>query len=275
VSTARAVRREIVAWMADPEAPNPANPIHSGSGARAYGFAAALVGGVHVYGFAVGAILDALGPGWLEHGFAELEFRRPVYPNERLVVSVDGDGTLTVSAADHDVRLRGRVGLGDAPWRDELIRPVCIAPEDPASPRPRLCPENVPVGADLRARAVHLAHDEMERFCREKQNEQLACFYGRDAFAHAAWIAGQPIHLLHHSFDYGPAVHTASRIQHVRAVRNGETVVVAGRCVDAFERKGHHYIVNDCVLLDREGRTLTQLRHTAIYRLAAPAGGHS
>jgi hypothetical protein len=119
---------------------------------------------------------------------------------------------------------------------------------------------------------VRLDADEHERFCREKQDERRSDFLGRDAPAHPAWLASQPIWLLHHSFEYGPAIHTASRIQHHRAVRVGAALLVCGRCVDAYERKGHHYIVNDCAILDDAGNVTTQIRHTAIFQLATSRG---
>jgi hypothetical protein len=74
----------------------------------------------------------------------------------------------------------------------------------------------------------------------------------------------QPIYWLHHSFSYGPAIHTESRIQH-RCRGRRQQLVVIGRCVDAFERKGHHYIVNDAEILTRLARRSPQ-SDTAIYR---------
>jgi hypothetical protein len=271
VSAIRAAHRTFRAHMADPEAPNAANPIHSGGGARAYGFRAALVGGVTVYGWTVATILDALGDAWLEDGFAELEFRRPVHPDESLEVRVDDDGTLTVAATADDVRLRGRIGRGDPAWLATLARSGRTVPES-VETRPRLTADNVPRGQDLPALGVTLDRAQAEQFCREKQGETLACFYGDHAFVHPAWLATQPIHLLHHAYVYGPAVHTASLVAQRRPARVGEAFVITGRCVDAFERKGHAYIVNDCAILDGAAQVVTQIRHTAIYRLAAPAG---
>ena len=58
------VEATLVAFMDDPDAPRPENPIHSTSGALEYGYAAALVGGVVVYGWATPLILDVLGDTW-------------------------------------------------------------------------------------------------------------------------------------------------------------------------------------------------------------------
>ena len=264
----KAVARTIVAAMPDADTPNPGNPIHSSDSARDYGFRAALVGGATIYGWCVPAIIDAAGMEWLDHGWVDVAFRRPVFPDDRLNVRIDADGAFEVRGDDARVRIDGRVGLGDAPWLPDITTPTRKPPEPAADPLPVLTPQNVPVGRDLRARRVPLSRLDAEAFCRDKQGERLACFYGDAARIHPAWLANQPIYALHHSFSYGPAIHTSSRIQHRRGGRVGQDLVVRGRCVDAFERNGHDYIVNDVDIEDATGVSLAAIRHTAIYRVA-------
>ena len=254
--------------MPEADAPNPGNPIHSSDGARDYGFRAALVGGATIYGWCASAIIDAAGMSWLDHGWVDVAFRRPVHPDDRLDVCVDADGTFEVRGDDDRIRIEGHVGVGDAPWLADITTPLHKPPEPAADPLPALSPQNVPVGRDLRARRVPLSRVDAETFCREKQSETLACFYGDAARVHPAWFANQPIYWLHHSFSYGPAIHTESRIQHRRATHVGQDFVVLGRCVDAFERKGHQYIVNDVEILDASGESVVAIRHTAIYQVA-------
>ena len=56
-----AVERSIDAFLSNDDSPDIGNPIHSTEIAKKYGFKGALVGGVTVYGWAVPAILEALG----------------------------------------------------------------------------------------------------------------------------------------------------------------------------------------------------------------------
>lgn len=262
------VARTIIATMPDADAPNPGNPIHSSDSARDYGFRAALVGGATIYGWCVPALIDAAGMDWLDHGWVDVAFRRPVFPDDRLHVRVGADGAFEVRGDDARVRIDGRVGLGNAPWLLDITTPARKPPQPAADPLPILTPQNVPVGRDLRARRVPLSRFDAEAFCREKQAERLECFYGDAARIHPAWLANQPIYALHHSFSYGPAIHTNSRIQHRRGGRVGQDLVVRGRCVDAFQRNGHEYIVNDVDIVDATGASLAAIRHTAIYRVA-------
>ncbi len=264
----RAVTRTLTAMMPEADAPNPGNPIHSSATAKQYGYRAALVGGATIYGWCVESIIDAAGMDWLRHGWADIQFRRPVFPNDSLTVHVQRDGSINVADPDGRVRIEGRIGLGDATWLNELTIPEPRAAELPADPLPPLTSGNLPRSQTLRTRAVPLSRADAELFCREKQHETMACFYGDGAHVHPAWLANQPIYWLHHSYSYGPAIHTASRIQHLGDAHIDDVFTVRGRCVDGFERNGHQYIVNDTEIASSRAGVVARIQHTAIYEVA-------
>lgn len=259
--------RTMTAFMENPDAPRPGNPIHSTASARDYGYAGALVGGATVYGWGARTIMNALGEAWLDEGWAELQFRRPVYPGDHIHISVADDGGFLVSKGS-DACIRGAVGLGEADWLGELVMPTNLTPQPREEKLPALTVESAPVGCDLKARAVPTPPDEMVSFARVKEGEALDCFLSAQPRLHPGWIASQLTHLLHHSYDYGPAIHTQSRIQHLAPAYAGQTLAVAGHCVEVYERKGHHYIVNDGAILAEAGDVLVRLRHTAIFQVA-------
>ena len=254
--------------MEDPDADKP-NAIHSTAGAKDYGYDGALVGGATAYGWAAATIVDALGEDWLNHGWAEVRFKRPIYPRDELLVSVDDDCELSVSkVVDATECFGGRVGLGDAPWLAELAHPPTTPAEPPADPRPVLTLPDAPIGHNLRTRAVAVSAEAANTYARTKERDSMACYYGDCPRVHPAWIAEQPIHWLHHSYEYGPAIHTSSHIQHLGVGVAGQTFEVAGICTDAYERKGHHYIVNDTGIRDATGCVVARVRHTAIFKVA-------
>jgi hypothetical protein len=265
----RAVTHSLTAMMPEADAPNPGNPIHSSETAKQYGYRAALVGGATIYGWCAASIIDAASMNWLEHGWADIQFRRPVFPNDLLTVRIDDQGSIDVAGPDGRVRIEGRIGLGDAAWLAELATPEPRAAQPPASPLPALTADTLPRGQTLRTRAVPLSRADAESFCREKQHEAMACFYGDAAYVHPAWLANQPIYWLHHSYSYGPAIHTASRIQHLGRAQVDDTFVVSGCCVDGFERNGHQYIVNDTAIAGARSGLVARIRHTAIYQVAS------
>jgi hypothetical protein len=268
----RAARREFRAFMEDPDNPNIPNVIHSTDAARDYGFDAALVGGVTAYGWTVQTIRDAVGDQWLDDGWIEVAFRRPIYPEDALTIAVEDAGNdafaLSVVKGDGEVAIHGTLGLGTASWAGELHRSGDTEGRPAPESLPLLTPESVPLGEDLRPMPVAISVEAATRYAVENEADTDPVWAGARPRLHPSWIAARATPFMHHSFDYGPSIHTRSQIQHLAAGYGGQTVVVSGTFMDTFQRKGHHYGVVDCVVASEDGVALAALRHTTIYQVA-------
>jgi hypothetical protein len=119
--------------------------------------------------------------------------------------------------------------------------------------------------------AVPISKDEARTFALQQEREEEPLFTGDSPLIHPGWIAGRMTRLIHHSYNYGPAIHARSHIQNLARAEAGQTVTVAGHFVEAYERKGHNYCVVDGVILAEDGRQLARLRHTTIYQVAKRA----
>lgn len=254
------------AFLNDPDAPRPDNPIHSTRGAKTHGFKGALVGGIHVYGWTTGAFLAAFGHDWLDSGWAEVAFKRPTYDGDLMTVTLDGEH-FSVANSDAAVCLQGGAGKGRGPWFDDLMPGRWQAGEPPLTAPPRLTLAHAPVGRPLRPMTVPLSAADHASFVATTLADDNPLYQGERAHCHPAWLAGRLIYLLHHSYQYGPAVHTASHIQHLAPACVGQAFTVTGHCRQAYERNGHHVIVNDGSLWAEDRTELVRLRHTAIFRL--------
>jgi hypothetical protein len=265
------IERSITAFMEDPDAPRPDNEIHSTDGGKAYGYRAALIGGVDVYGWGTRLVLEVLGQSWLDNGWAEVSFRRPAYPGDELVIKLipDLDDTheFYIDQRDGQHCIEGKVGLNKAAWLKDLDSTGFRTGEERSLSLPKLTMQNAPVGEDLKPRSVSISVDEAVEFTRNRQAEESSIYCGEQPRIHPAWLAGQMTHLLHHSYDYGPAIHAASQIQNLAPAVAGQTLVVTGHCREVYERKGHHYIVNDGSIWSEHGNELVRLRHKAIFQL--------
>ncbi len=268
----RTAERRITAFMEDPDAPRPENPIHSTAGGTEYGYRAALVGGVTVYGWAAPAIIEALGVSWLDHGWCELAFRRPTYPGDemtaRLTERADGTFELTMTNQEGARCLVGAAGLGDAPWLGEMLTPDRLEAERRPESLPQLTLDNAPVGEDLRPQAVEVTAEQARRYASEQVVDEHPLFQGERPRIHPGWIAARMSPFLHHSFEYTPSIHAQSHIQHLAPAFAGQTVTVAGRGVEVYERKGHQYIAADGLIIGEDGTWLARVRHTTIFSVA-------
>ncbi|MDO9446249.1 MAG: MaoC family dehydratase, partial [Dehalococcoidia bacterium] len=152
-----AVEQSVQAFLPHEDSEDISNPIHSSATAQRYGFKAALVGGVTVWGWATPAIQDALGPGWLDRGWADFAFRQPTYPGDTLAVRVAPGSdagpdawSVTMTNQDGVLCVVASVGLGDAPWIDEYVTPGRMVGQASPSPKPALELASAPVGQDWR-----------------------------------------------------------------------------------------------------------------------------
>jgi acyl dehydratase len=263
----------VTAFLDGPDNPNIPNAIHSTEGAKDYGYKAALVGGVTVWGWATPTILEAIGDRWLADGWAHIRFRRPTYPGDELTIRVDeadtdGAHELRLTKADGENAIVGVVGLGKAPWFAELAQAERRIPEPVLDELSPMSLDLAHAAGDIRPMATEISTEEAREYAIEKQRMTNPLFVGEHPRVHPGWSTGRMIRLLHHTFDYGPAIHAQSHIQHLAPFEAGQTIVQAGRIVDAYERKGHHYAILDGMLLGQDGTELVRLRHTTIFQVA-------
>ncbi len=261
------VTRSIVALPEPPEVAE-GNPIHGDEVAAQVGYQGALVSGVHTYGWASDAVIDALGEGWLDRGWIDVSLRRPLYEGERVTTTVDDDGGFRSTKDDGTVVLDGTVGLGDAAFLPELIRPTRLAPEPEPAELSHLLPSTAPVGTDFRPMAV--AGPESAAWAKTRLGEGPGSRYlGERPRLNPGWLAARMTALVRHSYHYGPAIHSRTRMQHLAPGWAEGTLTVGARLVRVYERKGHHYHESDCLVVADDGTTaIAHFRHNAIFRIA-------
>ncbi len=191
----RAIVGQVVATP-DPPPTGIRNPIHDADGAGGAGYAGALVAGVRTYGWAAQTIVAALGPAWLDTGWADISLRRPLFAGERVTITLtpppsrDGDaaraddaetdgstdawgvtcraepavtdgGTTVDGSTSGEARvvLDGHAGLGDAPWYGEIAPPPPAPGHEPPEIRPTYDLRSVPIGEPLRPLAAYVKAD--------------------------------------------------------------------------------------------------------------------
>jgi len=273
MATDRRVERRLEAFLGSLDRPDIRNKIHSTEGAKEYGYQGALVGGVAVFGWATPLIFEALGREWLDEGWAELAFRRPTYPGDELIITLEPQGTgtwaLRITGVDGHDRVVGDLGRGLAPWLDDVLLKTPFRPAEPAlADYPRLEPEVVPVGRELSPFGFEVSVDEAHEYAATRQRTDDPLFTGPSPRLHPGWIAGRPPGVLHHTYHYGPAVHTRSHLQLFAPAYAGQKFVTTATFRESYERKGHQYGAYDCTTYSEDGQELWRQRHTTIYKVA-------
>ena len=250
-----------------------ANPVHSTDFARALGFDGALVGGATVWGWAVPAIIETLGDGWLEHGWARFRFRQPVYPGDevRITLSPEDGGAFAlrmINPAGVDCVV-GEVGLGPNAALSEFEAAARMDPAPSPAPQPELLVDPSLVGADWTPMAADASPETLRAYMQLSHRSHDPRFVGDTPRLHPAWLVARAEALMRHNFAITSSIHTRSEVEFLAPARAGGEVVTGGRCVALYERKGRPIVEFDCLVRGPDGRDLARMRHTTIFDATA------
>lgn len=249
--------------------PASGNKIHSDDGARAMGFAKALVPGNAVYAHIEPVITGAFGEHWWTRGAAEVRFMSPAYEGETLVVTAaDAPGRLGVVSLTVIAESTGKTVAAGSAWLvdagasapDVSLYPLIPAPDEPME----FTEDNVLDSDGLGS--VQVTYDQ----------DAITSYLDGMGADHDAYAGGVPSALMARSYvalmwgnvaRKGPSVHTSTVVRHYRRVGRGETLSVRGRIDRLYGRKGNRFYVLDMAYVADDGSVVMTMEHGAIYRL--------
>jgi len=251
------------------------NKIHEDGLARELGFRGGLVPGVTVYAWMTHPVVAALGESWLERGTFRARFKSPVYFDEPIdieaavaertevgvaieVRAVNGAGELCATAT---------FGLaeGAPPAAPHSIDyPAAALPQPDERPR---------VSRDVLAARPVLGTPDLAvdaptaRAFLDRVAEPLGLYAGAAAPVHPGLYLHEANRALSRNVLVSPWIHVESEGRHLGPLRVGERLETRGRVGNLFERKGHHFVELDLLLLAGGVRPVAHIRHKAIYQL--------
>jgi hypothetical protein len=250
------------------------NKIHDDTVARKYGFRGGLVPGVTVYAYLVHPAVEAWGLDWLTRGTASVVLQKPVYDGDRARVEpkLDGPHAYRGEVIDPDgtVCATGLVSLPEAPPEAPVRR------GDPPAPSREARPEATRAALEnLRERGLGSlpitwsGERPYDRYTRELQDMPELLRPSEGGFANPAFALGLANWILSANVRLGPWIHAQSEVRNHAAIPLGSSLVVEGRVVDLFDRRGHEFVDLDVGVYLEAGAPALSASHRAIYRLRA------
>jgi acyl dehydratase len=260
------IKRQVVAHN---DATDSGNPMHDDAAARALNFKGALVPGITVFGYMTHSLIERFGVEWLDQGFMQVRFRRPVYAGETLTIETHDDDTgqtinIEVQNPDGELCVVGRGSMHSV----SVSFPEAFAPlrkiAQPKWPATRSQFEREKVLGSLEATFLGA---EATEFLQAMQDDQSVYQTGT---THPAWLLRQANIVVDRNFDLGPWIHVESEIQNHARAKNDERIEVRAQVVDLYEKKGHEYFDLDvAILADGDpNRLIMRVLHRAIYKMA-------
>ena len=258
------------------------NKIHDDAVAREYGFRGGLVPGATTYAYLASYLTRTLGPAWAAHGTASVSLVLPVYEGDivrigGVVTEASGDaerGALTLECwVDGPDGTRCAPATAALRWGDTPTpepRPAFADPSlTPRRPEERgpISAATAPVGVPLPPVHESADPDAVARYL-DKVDEQSPIFRAPSpnggTLVHPGWYPDIANRVLSENFRLGPWMHTRSEIRHLGPAHTGGTFRGYGQLVEAFEKRGHEYVVADVLITDGADRPVARLLHTAI-----------
>jgi acyl dehydratase len=239
------------------------NKIHDDATARRFGFGGGLVPGVDVYGYMSHLPVMRWGRLWLERGTAECRFFKPVYDGDTATVTAtETDGALDIVVESRGiVCATGRAALPDAAppvgvdeFRDVRQRSE-RSPADEAS---------LPAGGWRGLEPNPVTPEMAARYLAD--SHESAAIYAEEGLVHPRDILRSCNFVISRNVLLGPWIHTGSHVQHLRAVRVGDTLSARARITGNYEHKGHRFVEIDALVLAGGTTPAARIAHTAIYR---------
>jgi acyl dehydratase len=228
------------------------NRIHDDQIAAEYGFRGGLVPGVTIYGYMASAVIEHFGPEWLERGAMDVRFFQPFYEGEEVAVTIS-------DAADRKIKVEAGTRATATAWLESSR----------SGPRPDHCDlaTKQPATSETIRPGVTLGSIEKTLNLSEPgMSAPLDSHIGPDRLAHPAILLSLANEILISNYILGPWIHSSSEIRNANPARDGENLHVRGKIIDAYERKGHEFVVLDVAILSGDA-LITRFRHTAIWKL--------
>lgn len=217
------------------------NIIHTDAGARAAGFAGALVAGTTVYAYLTHPPAVAWGDEWLARGGGEVRFSAPVLDGDLVECLIDDpDGApAVVATVEGEARARFDVWPSATPPRHRSGEPL-----------PDIELELGPPWADYGVRA----------------GDDLTMYSERGLVHPAAWLVIAN-HVFRRHLVEGPWIHTRSRVVHRGLAAVGDAAVVRSTVVARRDSRAGERAVVD-ITVSTGDRPLVAIEHEAVVRLA-------
>lgn len=224
--------------------------------------------GVTTFAYMTRPVVEHFGISWIERGTMTARFVHPVYDGDEISVTARPDLAADADALSLEVKNSTGVlcAIGGAALRS---RPPSVdlgsySNTTLPSPPHAATPESFASFPTLGSVEGQFSAGDAGTFL-ELVDDDLPLYVGKQ-IAHPGWMLTWANLVLTSNFRLGPWIHTASDVQWLGAVNDGDRLSTRGKVVKTFERKGHQLVELDIVLIAGSVRPVMQVRHVAIYK---------
>ncbi len=250
------------------------NQIQDDEYAQHCGFRAGLVPGTTIYAYMSRPLIELVGRDWLERGFAEVRFLRPIYEGEEIritgsVSSLAKDGTVLLDyQASNNQGTVCAVGTAHLPLSKTAREPSrADYPSGPAILHRPISLESLKVGDLLSPITSDFDQRVHWQYCQKSIRDHHPMY---EKTLHPGWLVGRANQILAANYSILAWIDVSCQAQYFNIQEEECAIETRGRIQDKFERDGDHFVVLDLAVF-APTCCLATIRYTAIFRIAPNA----
>ena len=239
------------------------NKMHDDTVAKRFGFSGGLVPGVDVMAYMMHLPVKKWGRGFLERGWIEARFVKPVYDGESVdVTGAERDGVLSI-----EVESRGELCATGSASLPESAPKISIAdyrekaavadrrPVDAASYEAGKWLGTLPRAWEGEAATEYLT-----------DIRETDAIYAREGLGHPGLLQRVMNKVLVDNAILGPWIHVGSRMQLLATGATGDELTARAKVTGNYEKKGHRFVELDALVVANGRTALAHCQHIAIYQ---------
>ena len=237
------------------------NKMHDDTVARQFGFSGGLVTGVDLLAYMIHLPVARWGRPFLERGFIEGRFIKPVYDGDDLTLEGEPDGGTLALA------LKGRGEVCASGSASLLATAPAINLADypdtaPVTDRRPVDANSYPAGKWIGTAPKAWPASEATAYAADIRDDEA--IYVSEGLVHPGVIQRLMNRLLVENAELGPWIHVGSKMQLLSPVAVGDVLTARAKVTDAYDKKGHKFVELDAVVVANGDRAVAHCHHVAI-----------
>jgi acyl dehydratase len=239
------------------------NKMHDDTVAKRFGFSGGLVPGVDVMAYMMHLPVAKWGRAFLERGFIEARFVKPVYDGETAdLTGQESDGVLSIS-----VESRGQLCATGTARLPVSPAPVSISDfphTAPVAERKPVSESSYEIGKWLGTVPRAWAGDAAAEYLADVRETDP--IYVTEGLGHPGLVQRIMNRVLVDNAILGPWIHVGSRMQLIGAINSGDELIARARVTANYEKKGHRFVELDALVVANGKTPVAHCQHIAIYQ---------
>jgi acyl dehydratase len=239
------------------------NKMHDDAVAKRFGFSGGLVPGVDVFAYMMHLPVAKWGRAFLERGLIEARFVKPVYDGELADVTArESDGVLAI-----EVKSCGQLcatGSASLPALPPLLSMTDFSESAAVTERKPVNSTSYELGKWLGTVPRAWAGEAAKEYLTDVRETDP--IYLSEGLGHPGLLQRVMNRVLVDNAILGPWIHVGSRMQLLSAARSGDELTARAKVTGNYEKKGHHFVEFDALVVANGRNAVAHCQHIAIYQ---------